>query len=171
MIEIKARTISRGKATGPALITSEPIGFLGGVDPETGDVIEKGHELEGQNVSGKVLIFPNGKGSTVGSYVMLQLAKNGKAPAAIINISAEPIIAVGAIISKIPMVDQPETGNSILDLLKRSFNGVRNEVPEHARERFFSSRHPLVARADQLETGNGTQVTVDSDKGLIILDN
>ena len=105
---IKARTISRGKASGPALVSKEPIGFLGGVDPKTGEVIENGHQLEGKNVAGKVLVFPNGKGSTVGSYVMLQLAKNGKAPAAIINTSAEPIIAVGAIISKIPMVDKPE---------------------------------------------------------------
>jgi predicted aconitase with swiveling domain len=105
---MKARSISRGKASGEAIISTEPIGFLGGVDPETGDVIEKGHPLEGKNIAGKVLIFPNGKGSTVGSYVMLQLAKNGKAPAAIINVSAEPIIVVGAIISKIPMVDNPE---------------------------------------------------------------
>ena len=107
-MEIKARSISRGKASGEVLISDEPIGFLGGVDPETGDVIEKGHPLEGKNVAAKVLVFPNGKGSTVGSYVMLQLVKNGKAPAAIINISAEPIITVGAIISKIPMVDSPE---------------------------------------------------------------
>ncbi len=105
---ISARTICRGKATGEALISKDPIGFLGGVDPQTGIVIEKGHSLEGKVISGKVLIFPNGKGSTVGSYVMLQLAKNKKSPAAIINSSAEPIIAVGAIISKIPMVDKPE---------------------------------------------------------------
>jgi predicted aconitase with swiveling domain len=108
LMEIKARSISRGKGSGEVLITSEPIGFLGGVEPETGNVIEKGHPLEGENVAGKVLVFPNGKGSTVGSYVMLQLAKNGKAPVAIINVSTEPIIAVGAIISKIPMVDKPE---------------------------------------------------------------
>ena len=107
-MEMKARSISRGVAEGEALISHEPIGFLGGVDPRTGQVIEKGHPLEGKNISGKVLIFPNGKGSTVGSYVMLQLARNGKAPVAIINVSAEPIIAVGAIISKIPMVDKPE---------------------------------------------------------------
>jgi hypothetical protein len=105
---IRARSISRGKATGAALISDAPIGFLGGVDPKTGTVIEKGHPLEGRNIAGRVLIFPNGKGSTVGSYVMLQLAKNDKAPAAIINRTAEPIIAVGAIISKIPMVDMPE---------------------------------------------------------------
>jgi len=107
-MEIKARSISRGHARGPLLISDEPIGFLGGVDPETGDVIEKGHPLEGKNIAGKVLVFPNGKGSTVGSYVMLQLARNGHAPAAIINIQAEPIIAVGAIISGIPMVDMPQ---------------------------------------------------------------
>ena len=90
------------------MISREPIGFLGGVDPKSGIVIEKGHPLEGKDISGKVLVFPNGKGSTVGSYVMLQLAKSGHAPAAIINANAEPIIAVGAIISKIPMVDKAE---------------------------------------------------------------
>lgn len=115
-MEIKARIICRGKASGQALVSSEPISFLGGVDPKTGMVIEKGHPLEGKCIAGKILIFPNGKGSTVGSYVMLQLVKNGKAPAAIINISAEPIIAVGAIISKIPMVDKPD--KDIYALLK-----------------------------------------------------
>jgi hypothetical protein len=115
-MEIKARIICKGKASGQVLISRDPISFLGGVDPKTGDIIEKGHSLEGKNVAGKVLIFPNGKGSTVGSYVMLQLVKNGKAPAAIINVSAEPIIAVGAIISKIPMLDKPE--KDIFALLK-----------------------------------------------------
>jgi len=116
MMEIKARIICRGNASGQALVSSEPISFLGGVDPKTGMVIEKGHPLEGKCIAGKVLIFPNGKGSTVGSYVMLQLVKNGKAPAAIINISAEPIIAVGAIISEIPMLDKPD--KDIYALLK-----------------------------------------------------
>ena len=122
-MEIKARSISRGTASGEALISREPIGFLGGVDPQTGVVMEKGHSLEGRCVAGKVLIFPHGKGSTVGSYVMLQLAKNSKAPAAIINTSAEPIIAVGAIISRIPMVDRP--GKDVYKILK---DGQRLEV-------------------------------------------
>ncbi len=122
-MEIKARSISRGKASGEVLLSSEAIGFLGGVDPESGNVIEKGHPLEGKNVAGKVLVFPNGKGSTVGSYVMLQLAKNNKAPAAIINVSAEPIIVVGAIISGIPMVDQAEE-----DVYKILKDGQKIEV-------------------------------------------
>jgi predicted aconitase with swiveling domain len=105
---LRGRTVSRGKAAGPALVSKDPISFLGGVDPMSGTVIEKGHALYGKCVKGKVLIFPNGKGSTVGSYVIYRLKKNGMAPAAIINISSEPIVAVGAIISGIPMVDHLE---------------------------------------------------------------
>lgn len=105
---VTGRIISRGYAKGPALVTMDPISFLGSVDPKTGIVIEKGHSLEGKSVAGRVLVFPRGKGSTVGSYVILQLKKNGVAPAAIINLEAETIIAVGAIISKIPMLDMLE---------------------------------------------------------------
>ncbi|MBN1170167.1 DUF126 domain-containing protein [Candidatus Micrarchaeota archaeon] len=125
---MKARSISRGKASGEVLVSSEPIGFLGGIDPETGNVMEKGHELEGKNISGKILVFPNGKGSTVGSYVMLQLAKNKKAPAAIVNVSAEPIIAVGAIISGIPMVDQPEDISKLKNGQKAEVDGTAGTI-------------------------------------------
>ncbi len=102
----EGRIIKNGVAEGEAMVSSEPIGFLGGVDGATGIVTEKGHSLEGQCVADKVLVFPTGKGSTVGSYILYQLAVNGLAPAAIINAESEPIVAVGAIISDIPMVDQ-----------------------------------------------------------------
>lgn len=82
-----------------------PLSFLGGLDPATGEILDDECESKGLSVSGKVLCFPFGKGSTVGSYAMYQLKLNGKAPAAIINSSAEPIIATGAIIASIPMVD------------------------------------------------------------------
>ncbi len=103
---LKGRIIKHGVAKGEALVSPDPIGFLGGVDGETGIVTERGHPLEGECVSGKVLVFPTGKGSTVGSYVLYQLAAGGRAPAAMINADSEPIVAVGAIISEIPMVDQ-----------------------------------------------------------------
>ena len=107
-MKIKGHRVSRGKATGPALVSTAAISFLGGVDPQTGTVIEKGHPLYGRSVKGTVLVFPGGKGSTVGSYLIYQLKKNGAAPAAMINLRAEPIVAVGAIISDIPMVDRLE---------------------------------------------------------------
>ncbi len=101
----QGHVIKAGEAEGEALVSPEPIGFLGGVDGETGVVIERGHPLEGQSVAGKVLVFPHGKGSTVGSYVLYQLAEHGVAPVAILNAESEPIVAVGAIIAEIPMVD------------------------------------------------------------------
>ncbi|MDY6875997.1 MAG: DUF126 domain-containing protein [Chloroflexota bacterium] len=86
-------------------MSPEPVGFLGGVDPDTGMVIETGHPLEGQCVAGRVLVFPTGKGSTVGSYTLYRLARNALAPVAIINVEADSVVAVGAIIAEVPMVD------------------------------------------------------------------
>jgi len=109
-LKLNGRAIYEGKAEGIALVSSAPMSFYGGVDPDTGEVIERGHELRGQSVKGKVLVFPHGKGSTVGSYVMYRLAKNGVAPCAIVNAKCETIVAVGAIISEIPCVDMVDIG-------------------------------------------------------------
>ncbi|MGI6766942.1 MAG: aconitase X swivel domain-containing protein [Lentihominibacter sp.] len=105
----KCRSISRGIGEGEALVCTEPIGFNFGVDVPTGTIVEHGHELEGQTFKDKVLIFPHGKGSTGGSYVVYQVACEGTAPAAIINQNSEVIIACGAIMGGIPVVDHMET--------------------------------------------------------------
>jgi len=105
-MELRGRVIKAGIAEGIALVSPEPVGFLGGVDPETGIVIEPGHPLEGQCVTGRVLVFSTGKGSTVGSYTLYRMARSDTAPAAIVNAESEAIVAVGAIIGDIPMVDQ-----------------------------------------------------------------
>jgi len=104
-VKLRGRVIYSGKAEGYALVTSQPISFYGGVDPASGDVIERGHELRGECVKDRILVFPHGKGSTVGSYILYRLAKSGVAPSAIINEKCETIVAVGAIISEIPCVD------------------------------------------------------------------
>lgn len=103
---MKGRMISPGKAKGNAIVSSEPIGFYGGIDAKTGIVIEKGHPLEGKCVTDKILVFPCGKGSTVGSYVIYGLKKNGVAPAGIVNKETETIVATGVILAGIPCVDQ-----------------------------------------------------------------
>lgn len=111
--------ISPGHVEGEAIVSPDPIGFYGGIDLNTGVVIEKGHPLEGQSVDGKILVFPNGKGSTVGSYVIYGLEKNGFGPLGIINKETETIVATGAILAGIPCVDhididQIKTGDRIL---------------------------------------------------------
>ena len=107
-MKLEGRIIKYGEVEGEAIVSTEPIGFLGGVDPDNGIVIEKGQSLEGKSIKGKVLVFPTGKGSTVGSYVLYRMKKNNVAPLAIINEECEPIVAVGAIISDIPCVDKIE---------------------------------------------------------------
>ncbi len=118
MEQLKGRIIFKGRAKGEALVTEMPISFYGGVDPNTGVVTEKGHQLNGQSVKDKILVFPQGKGSTVGSYTLYRMKKNGVAPAGIINKECETIIAVGAIISEIPCIDKVDvskikTGNDV----------------------------------------------------------
>jgi predicted aconitase with swiveling domain len=102
---LQGRSIFTGQAAGPALVSPAAISFFGGVDPDTGVVVEKGHPLEGQSIAGTILVFPTGKGSTVGSYTLYRLKMNGKAPAAILNTECETITAVGCIIAEIPCVD------------------------------------------------------------------
>ena len=104
-MRLKGRKIVGGRAEGELVVSHKPLSFLGGVDPETGIVTDAESDIRGQSIAGKILAFPRGKGSTVGSYVIYALKKNGKAPKAIIVGEAETIVATGAIIAGIPMVD------------------------------------------------------------------
>jgi hypothetical protein len=105
-IVLKGRAIVEGRCRAEALVSTKPISFLGGVDPADGRIIEKKHDLCGLCIKDKVLCFPHGHGSTVGSYVLYSLAKKGLAPKAIINQTADPVVVVGAIIANVPMIDQ-----------------------------------------------------------------
>ncbi len=100
----QARKIVGGSARGQALVSTEPVCFLGGVDVKTGLFTERGHQLEGKNISNKILVFPNGKGSTGGSYLLYEASMNHVGPAAVVNLKADPVTVVGCIISKVPMV-------------------------------------------------------------------
>ncbi len=105
-IILRGRKIIGGEAEGEALVTKQSISFLGGIDPEQGTVVERGHEAEGQCITGKIFVFPQGKGSTAGPYIIYRMAKRKTAPSAIINLEAEPIIAIGAAMGNIPLIDR-----------------------------------------------------------------
>jgi predicted aconitase with swiveling domain len=104
-ITLKGRGIVEGRCEAEALVSTKPLSFLGGVDPSSGEVIEKEHDLHGKHMKDKILCFPHGHGSTVGSYVLYSLSKKGIGPKAIVNQVADPVVVVGAIIAGIPMVD------------------------------------------------------------------
>jgi len=105
-ITLKGRRIVEGHCKAEAIVSTKPISFLGGVDPAEGTIIEKNHDLCGECIKDKVLCFPHGHGSTVGSYVLYSLAKKHLSPKAIINQTADPVVVVGAIIANIPMIDR-----------------------------------------------------------------
>jgi predicted aconitase with swiveling domain len=117
-IVFHGRRIVKGKAEGEALVTKDCISFMGSTNPKTGCIIEHGHELEGQCMQGKIFCFPSTKGSTGGSYMLYDAVKRGVGPAGIVNIEAESIAVIGAIVADLPMVDkinitQIETGDYI----------------------------------------------------------
>ena len=98
--ELTARCIVAGVASGEVIATSRSISFWGGVDPATGLINDPRHDLFKQSVAGKILVFPYGKGSSTSSLMILELARVNKAPAAMINIETEPILATGPIVCK-----------------------------------------------------------------------
>jgi predicted aconitase with swiveling domain len=99
VIEIEAQeVIVPGKATGIAAAGDEPLSFWGGLEPTTGEIIDRRHPLSGEMVAGKILVIPNGRGSCSASGVFLEAIRNGFAPAAVITSRIDPIIALGSIL-------------------------------------------------------------------------
>ena len=107
-MKVRGRVISKGIAEGEAIVSRRKFSFLGDVDVDTGIVIAEDSDICGECIAGKIFVFPTGRGSTVGTYVLLRMKKKGTAPKAIINVETEPIIAVGAIIAEIPLMDRIE---------------------------------------------------------------
>ena len=102
---LQGKCIVEGYAEGEAVVTHDGISFMGTVNPKTGVIIERKHEIEGTALKGKILVYPRGKGSTGGSYMLYDCVKNGVGPAAIVNIEGEQVTVIGAIIAELPMVD------------------------------------------------------------------
>lgn len=100
--------ISEGRAKARAVVSKDHIMFYL-IDPATGTLIEKAHDLEGKSIAHKTLIFPGGKGSSVvqadGLY---QLNQKDNSPAAMIIMHPETVLVSSAIIMEIPMVDRVE---------------------------------------------------------------
>ncbi len=105
-MRIRGRRIVGGYAEGEAIVSSTPFSFYGGVDPDTGIITEPGHPLEGESIAGRVFIFPYGRGSTVGCYIIYRMHRRGTAPAAILNIESDIIIATGCAMARIPLLDR-----------------------------------------------------------------
>ena len=93
------KAIVPGSARGKAIVSTRSISFWGGLNPRTGEIIDHRHDRSGTIISGEIFVFPQGKGSSTGSAVLMESIKAGTAPAAIINTKVDPVLALGAIVA------------------------------------------------------------------------
>jgi len=110
-IVLRGKGCSPGDFEGEAVVSSRPFGFWQGIDPQTGIVIDKRHDLCGTSLRNKVFVFPFGRGSTGTPGIFLEAVRNGCAPGAIVNVKSEPMIVMCALLAEaffkvqIPIVD------------------------------------------------------------------
>ena len=97
----RGRPLVVGAANGPALVLAEPLSLWGGLDMETGRIIDRRHPQCGQSVVGRVLVMPAGRGSSSSSSVLAEAIRNEKGPAAVVMGRADEIVAVGALVSQL----------------------------------------------------------------------
>jgi len=96
----QASVLVPGAAAGQALVLPEPLSLWGGLDPETGEIIDRRHPCSGQNVTGRVLVLPAGRGSSSASSILLEAVRLDTAPAAIITAEPDGILALGAAVAR-----------------------------------------------------------------------
>jgi len=132
---VKGRGVTPGYGEGRALISKKPFMFAHGVEPRTGEIIDVRSDLLGENIKGKVLIFPFGKGSTTGSAWLLETIRQGNGPSAVINVETESIIASAIVMARllygitIPLVDRLK-GNISEMVTKDTFIQVNGNTGE-----------------------------------------
>jgi len=116
------KPVVKGNLEGRTLVSKYPLSFLGGVDPNSGRVIDPDSDIKGESITGKILIYPTGKGSTVGSYVIYAMKKMGTAPLAIVLREADTVTIIGCVLADIPLMhrvkpDPLSIGNNVRVML------------------------------------------------------
>ncbi len=161
-MRLAARRIAPGRGDGIALVHRAPFSFVGGMDAATGRLLDPESEGAGEALHGRVFAFSQGKGSTVGSYALYALAKRGLAPAAIINERAESIVATGAILGGVPMVDRVDMGAFLTgDRVVVDADGGRVSLPDVVEKPVVSAflrnrgRFLVVRRSDRVGSFQG----------------
>lgn len=96
---MNGRVLAPGEATGPALVLDEPLSFWGGLDPETGTIVEVNHPQRGRSVVGWILVMPSGRGSSSSATVLAEAIRRGTGPAGIVLGEADEIVAIGALVA------------------------------------------------------------------------
>lgn len=112
-MELSGRPLVDGSGSGPLLVLDKPLSFWGGVDPETGLIIDPRHPQNGEALKGRVLVLERAIGSSSSSAVMLELLRNGVAPAGVVMGQTDAILVLGVLVARelgyptIPVLEAP----------------------------------------------------------------
>ncbi|WP_268800159.1 cis-3-hydroxy-L-proline dehydratase [Pseudomonas huanghezhanensis] len=167
-VSLTGRCLVAGIAQGELLYADVGLSFWGGVEPFTGEVIDRHHPLSGQFISGRVLAIPSGRGSCTGSSVLLELMLNGHAPAALVFERVEDILTLGVLVAEqmfnqsIPVISLGAQGFAAL-------KGVSHVRVEHDRISCFDAPPPAIApRAQRPFIVAHSHVTLtEMDQGIL----
>jgi predicted aconitase with swiveling domain len=113
-VELTGRPLVDGSGSGPLLVLEKPLSFWGGVDPETGRIIDPRHPQQGEELGGRVLVMERAIGSSSSSAVMLELLRNGVAPAGVVMGQSDAILVLGVLVARvlgyrtIPVLEAPD---------------------------------------------------------------
>ena len=122
-VRVKGRSLVEGAAQGALLFAEVGLSFWGGVDPASGEVIDRHHPLSGQHLAGRVLAIPSGRGSCTGSSVLMELISNGHAPAALVLAEADEILTLGVLVAQVIF----QRSLPVLCVGYEAFNGLRGQ--------------------------------------------
>jgi cis-L-3-hydroxyproline dehydratase len=98
-LSVRARAVVPGRASGVALVSTEPMSFWGGYDPKTGEILDRRHPLSGAIAAGRVLVLPFTKGSSTSTQILLEAIRAGTAPAAIVSRGEDAFLALASIVA------------------------------------------------------------------------
>ena len=117
----RGRVLVAGRAEGRVLRLAEPLSFWGGVDPQSGQLIDPRGPSPGAAIAGRVLVLAQTRGSSSSSAILLELLRGGRAPAALVLAEVDAILIIGVLVARemgwptIPVLELPLAGHAALD--------------------------------------------------------
>ena len=168
---LKGRSLVSGSTKAVLLRSDVALSFWGGVDPTNGNVIDQHHPLKGQNVAGKVLAIPSGRGSCTGSSVLLELILNDRAPAALIFSELEEILTLGVVVAEVifdktlPIVQLNKS--DFLTLCNGSFMQLNNHIITQSNTDTQSIDTTISADFEQIKSVDQTLQLTEDDQSVL----
>lgn len=99
MVTVPSSEVLAGDVTAAVLSLDAPVSFWGGVDPGSGEIVDRFHPQSGAVVSGMILVMDEGSGSSSASSVLAEMIRTGTAPSALLLSRADPILVLAAIVA------------------------------------------------------------------------